>query len=109
MSDSGYALLRIAEHQNGEFLRLQTSGAYAMEAALEALGFIETELEAEIEDTGWKRGLGLKVSEPVLIQLEGLNVELSTDGTELLLRRVAGSTHEFEELCELIASHYRWE
>jgi hypothetical protein len=40
----------------------------------------------------------------VLIRLESLELELSTDGSEVLIRRIGGSTDEFEDLCDLIVS-----
>ena len=105
MSASGNAdLFHIIERQRGKLLRLRTSGVYAMDVAVDLLGFLEAELDAEIENTGWKSGYGLKVSEPVLIQLEGLEAELATDGSEVVLRRVAGSADDFEDLCDLIGS-----
>jgi hypothetical protein len=70
-----------------------------MDAAVDLLGLLEAELHADVEDTGWRRGCGLKVATPTLIRLESLEVELSTDGNEIVLSRVAGSEHEFEELC----------
>jgi len=72
--------------------------------AVDLLGFLESELEAEVEDTGWRRRRGPKVAEPVLIRLESLELELSTDGSEVLIRRIGGSTDEFEDLCDLIVS-----
>jgi hypothetical protein len=97
-------LFRISEHEHGALLRLHTSGVYAIGVAADLLGFFESELEAEVEDTGWKRR-GPKLAEPVLIQLEDLEIELSTDGSEVLIRRIAGSRDEFEDLCDLIVSH----
>jgi len=97
-------LFRIAEHQHGTLLRLHASGVYSMGVAADLLGFLESELEAEVEDTGWKRGHGRKLAEPVLIRLESLELELSTDGSEVLIRRIGGSTDEFEDLCDLIVS-----
>jgi hypothetical protein len=76
-----------------------------MAAAVELLGMLEAELHAEVEDTGWKRGFGLKVATPVLIQLESLEVELTTDGNEISVSRTAGSKQEFEVFCELIREH----
>ena len=96
-------LFRITEHQHGALLRLHTSGVYAIGVAVDLLGFFESELEAEVEDTGWRRH-GPRVAEPVLIQLEGLELELATDGSEVLIRRIAGSADEFEDLCDLIVS-----
>ena len=73
-----------------------------MDMAIDLLGFLEAELDADIEDTGWKRGYGLKVAAPVMIQLESSEAELITDGNEVVVRRTAGSKHEFEDLCGLI-------
>jgi len=87
--------LRIIEHRFGEILRLETAGSYATSIARDLLGFLKAELEAQIEEAG---------TGPVLIQLEGLEAELSTDGPELAVRRVAGSPDEFEELCALIVN-----
>ena len=43
------------------------------------------------------------MAEPVLVQLEDLQVELSIDGNDVLLRRLAGSREQFDELCAFIA------
>jgi hypothetical protein len=110
MGASGDAdLPRIVEHQRGELLRLQSSGISAMDAARDLLGFLKAELEGEIADTDWKRGYGLKAAEPVLVRLEGLQVELSTEGNEVVVRRVGGSTDEFEDLRDLIGDQTRHE
>jgi hypothetical protein len=95
-------IFEIVEHQYGKLLRLQTPEVYAMDMAIELLGFLEAELDADIEDTGWKHGYGLEVATPVLIQPESLKAELITDGNEVVVRRIAGSKHEFEDLCGLI-------
>lgn len=92
----------IDEHQSGKLLRLWTPGTYAMDVAVHILHFLASDFEAEIEDTGWRNGFGLEFSIPVLIQLEGLVVELSTDGEKVELIRRSGSEHEFDELCEQI-------
>jgi len=97
---------RVVEHQEGELLRLQTPGTYAMDMAIGLLGFLEAELEAEIEANGWRSKYGLKVAEPLAIKLEALDVELSTGGSEIELRRVGGSKDEFEDLCSLIVAEY---
>ncbi len=97
---------RVVERQEGEILRLQTRGTYASDMAAGLLGFLEAELDAEIEANGRHSRHGLKVAEPVAIRLEGLDVELSAEGSEVQLRRVGGSKDEFEELCELIVSEY---
>lgn len=95
-------IFQIIEHRPGKLLRLQTPGMRAVEVARNLLGVFEAELEAEMENTAWKQGYGPKAAEPVLIQLESLEVELSTDGGEVVLRRVAGSKDEFEDLCSFI-------
>ena len=84
--------------KNGEALRLRAPGAQAREVAAELLGFLEAELDAEVDgaDGDWGGGT------PVLVRLEGLEVEVSVDGGGVVLRYVAGSTDEFEELCEFI-------
>jgi hypothetical protein len=103
MSDSGSAgIPRVVEHQHGELLRLQTSGIYATEAAKDLLGFLESELEGEIADPSWNRGSGPNAAEPVLILLDALQVQLSTDGSDVVIRRVGGSKDEFDDLCDLI-------
>ena len=76
-----------------------------MDTAIELLGMLEGELHADVEDTGWKKGYGLEVATPILIQLESLLIELTTDGNEIAVRRAAGSVHEFEELCGFIREH----
>ena len=94
-----------AEHQPGKFLRLQTPGTNAMELAMELLGTLESELHAQVENSGWKQGYGLEVSVPLLVQLESLEVEIGTDGEEVVLARVGGSSFEFDELCNFLKEH----
>jgi hypothetical protein len=95
------------DREHGKVLRLQTPGVSARDVAVDLLGFLEGELEAEIEDIGWRSGSGLKVAQPVLIKLEGLEAELATDGNDVVVRRVAGSVDEFEELCDLLVNQCR--
>ena len=102
-------VFHVVERQHGTLLRLQTSGTCAMDIAMDLLGFLAAELEAEIEDTGLKGGHRLKLAEPVLIRLESLEAELSTDGDEVVVRRVAGSADEFDDLGDLIVSQFRRE
>lgn len=96
---------KVLEHNFGQILRLETPEAYAMDLAIELLGLFESELDAEVEDTGWKRGYGLAVAAPVAIRLESLDVELVTDGSEVLIRRIGGSKDEFEGLCDFVQAH----
>jgi hypothetical protein len=93
------------DQQYGTLLRLSTPGGDAMAAAADLLGLFEAELHAEVEDTGWRRGNGVKVSMPILIRLESLEVELIAEGNEIVLSRMGGSEHEFEELCEFVREH----
>jgi hypothetical protein len=88
--------------KNGEALRLRAPVARAREAAAELLGFLEAELDAELEDAGSDPGRAPGDASPVLVRLEGLEAELTIDGIGVLLRYVAGSRAEFEELCEYI-------
>jgi hypothetical protein len=104
-ANAGSGSFRVVEHQYGELLRLQTPEIYAMDAAVDLLGLLEAELHADVEDTGWRRDHGLKVTTPVLIQLESLETQLTTDGNEIVVSRVAGSRHEFEDLCGFIREH----
>lgn len=90
--------LSVVEYEYGKILRLRTGAIYAMDSAVELLGILEAELDAEVEDTGWKSGHGIGVGSPILIQLESLGVELTTDGNEISLKRVSGSQHEFDDL-----------
>lgn len=99
---AGSGPLSVAEHQYGTLLRLQTPAIYALDSAVDLLAMLEVELDADVEDTGWKRGRRLKVATPVLIQMESLQIELTTDRDEIVLRRTAGSLYEFEELCSFI-------
>ena len=73
-----------------------------MDAAIEILGVLRSELDAEVAASGWQYGNGLKVSEPLLVQLEGLQIELSTDRMEIEICRGGGSKTEFDELCDLV-------
>jgi hypothetical protein len=110
MSASGNTeRLHIVERQHGQVLRLLASANSAMTIAVDILGFLEAELEAEIENAGWKSGYRLKASDLMSVRLEGLYIELMTDGSEVMVRRVAGSADEFEDLCDLIASEFRGE
>ena len=92
----------VLEHHFGKLLRLQSPEVFAMDSAIDLLGFLEAELNAAVEDNGWRQGYGLTVATPVLIQLESLHTELETDGSEIVLKRVGGSKQEFEDLCEFI-------
>jgi len=104
-ANAGSGFFRVVEHQYGKLLQLETTTIYAMDAAVDLLGLLEAELHAEVEDTGWRQGYGLKVAAPVLIRLESLEAELATDGNGIVVRRVAGSKDEFEELCDFIREH----
>ena len=73
-----------------------------MDSAIDLLGLFEKELNAEIDDNGWRKGYGLRVAAPVLIRLESLQAELETDGNEIALNRMGGSKREFEDLCEFV-------
>jgi hypothetical protein len=94
----------IAEHRQGELLRVQAPGALATDVARNILGILEAELDAQIESVEWKQGRGPQAAAPVLVQLESLEIELSTDGGEVVLRRVAGSRDEFDDLCAFIGA-----
>jgi hypothetical protein len=85
-----------------DLLRLRAPGANPADAVAELLGFLEVELDADVEDTGWRQGRRLDEAAPVLVALESLEVAVSADGNEVLVRHVAGSRLEFEELCQLI-------
>ena len=76
-----------------------------MDAAVQILHFLAADFEAEIEDTGWRSGFGLRVAIPILVQLESLAVELTTDGEVVELVRREGSSCEFDELCGQIHGH----
>lgn len=102
---AGSGSFRVVEHRYGKLLRLQTPEIYAMDAAVELLGLLAAELHADVEDTGWRRGYGLQVATPVLIQLETLEAELTTDGQEIVVSHVTGSKEEFEDLCGFIREH----
>ena len=78
--------------------RLRAPGAQAREAAAELLGLLNAELDAEVDDADGDQG----VTSPVLVRLEGLEAELTIDGSGVVLRYVAGSRDEFEELCQFI-------
>ena len=104
-ANTGSESFRVVEHQYGKLLRLQTPQMRVMDTALELLGLLEADLHADVEDTGWRRRHGLKAATPILIKLESLELELTTDGNEVLLSRSVGSEHEFEDLCDLIREH----
>jgi hypothetical protein len=104
-ANAGSEFFSVVERQFGTLLRLQTPKVYAMDVAVDLLGMLEAELHADVEDNGWKRGYGLKVAAPVLIRLESLEAELTTDGNEIVVTRSVGSKHEFDELCEFILEH----
>lgn len=81
---------------------LQSPAIYAAESALDLLGLFDRELNATIDDNGWRQGYGITVVVPVMIQFESLQTELKTDGREITLERVVGSKREFEDLCEFV-------
>ncbi|MCA9594935.1 MAG: hypothetical protein KC776_16555 [Myxococcales bacterium] len=95
----------VAAHEYGSLLRLRTPGTYAMDVAIALLVFFEAEFDAEVEDTGWKRGHGLSVAVPLRVHLQSLEVDLSTDGDEIVVQRVGGSKQGFEALCAQIFDH----
>lgn len=100
---TGPGPLRVVERRYGTLLRLRAEGNRATDAALGLLGLLETELDAEVEDMSWKRAL--EAGMPVLVQLESLRVELTTDGNGIEVGRATGSEREFEELCDFICEH----
>jgi hypothetical protein len=102
---AGSGPLRIVEHQDGTLLRLQTREIYALDAAVDLFG---------TAGSGAQRGSGRHWLEAGLRTRGGyagpnsagnLEEELTTDGNEIVMRRVAGSSHEFEELCDFIREH----
>jgi hypothetical protein len=99
--ENGWANRRLTG-AGGLMFRLRAPVAQAREAAAELLGFLEAQLDAEVDDADGERGGAPGVASPVLVRLEGLQVELAIDGSDVLLRYVAGSRDEFEELCEFI-------
>jgi hypothetical protein len=105
MNGAGSGSFHVVEDQYGKLLRLRTPDIHAMDAAVELLGLLEAELHADVEDTGWRRGYGLKVATPVRIQLESLEAELITDGNEIVVSRVGGSKQEFADLCGFLREH----
>ena len=91
-------------------LILETPGIYAMDLAVEVLGFIERDTGAYVKNTGWKQGFGLEIAVGVPIRLDNLEAELATGGSEIILSRVSGSRHTFKELCDVISNndwHYK--
>jgi hypothetical protein len=78
--------------------RLRAPGAEAREAAADLLGFLEAELDAEVDGANGDHGGATRV----LVRLESLEVEVTVDGSGVLLRYLAGSRDEFEELCGFI-------
>lgn len=94
--------MEVLEHQFGQMLRLQSPDVLALDSAIDLLGFFETELHAVIEDNRGRRGYGLTVAVPLLIQFESLHTELETDGNEIIVRRVGGSEQEFDDLCHFV-------
>ena len=99
-----YASLRfhVVEHRDGESLRVHGGNRSVLHLARSLLAMLEAELDGEIEDVGRKDEGRPALADPVLIRLETLQVEISRDGDDVLLRRVAGSEREFDELCELV-------
>jgi hypothetical protein len=102
MNGAGSGSFHVVEDEYGKQLRLRTAETYAMDAAVELLALLEAELHANVEDTGWRRGYGLKVAMPVRLQFESLEAELTTDGNEIVVIRVGGSKQEFADLCGFI-------
>lgn len=99
MSPKAGSGLRIVDHRYGTLLRFRAKQSHATDAALDLLGLLQAELDAEVEGM---RKQALKAGTPVLIQLESLGVELTAEGNEIVVSRATGSEHEFEELCEFI-------
>jgi len=65
-----------------------------MDVAIEILWYLEKEHEAEIFDSGWKRGYGLNVCEDYEIALENSILSINTDGSEATISRLSGKKHE---------------
>lgn len=61
-----------------------------MESATELLGLFESELNAG-KITDGEVVMASKWSAPILIQLESLQIELETDGSEIALRRASAA------------------
>jgi hypothetical protein len=75
-----------------------------MDCAVEILAFLDAQAGMSIKNTGWKQGFGLEVATPVPIRTGSLMAELETDGSEIIFRRVSGSTDAFDQLCSAIRS-----
>ncbi len=99
------ATVEIAKHARGKFLLLMTNEENAIDVAAELLALFEAELDASIEDMGWRHKGGLVVDTPTLVRLESLKIEMSTHGTEIRLSHVEGSEYEFDKLCSFIGTH----
>lgn len=107
MSVQEKARFRLAlEHEDGDLLRLKAPEHQAMKMASGLLEFLEADVGAERLDARPHRGFRLRVADPVLLRLESLEIELSTDGIEVELWRVRGSENDFNDLCELISSEF---
>jgi hypothetical protein len=94
------------EHQDGFLLRITASGKNAVRIAVGLLDFLEADVEAERSSADQQPSYKLGVAESVYLRLEALEVELSTDGRKVELRRVGGSENDFNDLCELIISDF---
>ena len=94
----------VRDYQFDDELRSSTLGRYSMESAITILEFLEAEMGADIENTGWKNGFGLKVAVGLPIRFEKLSAALLTDGRDIVIQRISGTKGEFDRLCGAIRS-----
>ena len=96
--------VKIIQHESGKLLLFTMNEDNAIEVATGLVALLEAELDASIEDNGWRRENRVIANTPTLIRLECLEIELTANGNEVKLLRVDGSEHEFDELCSFIGA-----
>jgi hypothetical protein len=101
---SNFGRIVVTDHDVGRELRLITPDRYSTDIAIAILKFLEAELRADIKNTGWKDGYGIDVAAGVPILVDGLAADLNSDGSEIIVRRLSGTSEAFERLCGAIRS-----
>lgn len=94
--------IEISGHPHGVGLKVRTPGRYALDVAVDILGFLDEQPGVSVKNTGWKNGFGIEIGVWIPICSGNLIAELQTDGDELEIRRASGPFGEFEDLFEMV-------
>lgn len=86
-------------------IKITTSGRWAMHLAIEVLEMLDQRSEISVKNTGWKNGFGLDVGNWIPITAKNVSAELMTDGSEFNIRKVLGSSVEFQTLVQMVEAH----